>query len=259
MSDDHRLAEAERIAREAGAHVLSLWRSGDLAVEEKGHQDWVTSADRESEEMIVSRLSAAFPEDGIVGEEGAAKASGSGLTWVIDPIDGTTNFLRGMPAWCVVIAGVRGAETEIGVIHDPVHGETWTARRGAGAWLNGAPIRVSGAALSEGPVSTGHCNRIPPAASARLVSAVLEAGGVFHRNGSGALSLAYVACGRLVGYAEAHMNAWDCLAGQLMIAEAGGMVEAQDASEMIRAGGRVIAGGPAVFGPLREICAAAWG
>ncbi len=112
--------------------------------------------------------------------------------------------------------------------------------------------------MRDGSIGTGFSNRVPTRGVARLVAGILEEGGVFHRNASGALSLAYVADGRLIGYAEEHMNAWDCLAGQLLVAEAGGRVEPQDADQMIATGGRVIVGAPGVWDDLLRIAEAAF-
>ena len=194
---------------------------------------------------------AAFPEDGIVGEEHAPRPSESGFVWVIDPIDGTTNFIHGIPAWTVVIAGVSGGTTQIGVIHDPIHDETFTAIRGAGAFLNDQPLALQGTrTLTDGTTGIGYSNRVPHDGIMRLTQEIDDTGGMFVRNASGALSLAYVAAGRYLGYAEEHMNAWDCLAGQLIIAEAGGGVEEQDADDMIARGGRVVVGAPGVFDEL---------
>ena len=151
--------------------------------------------------------------------------------------------MRGIPAWTVVLACVRGGQTRVGIIHDPVHDETHHAREGGGAFLDDQPIRCApDARLTDGSVGVGFSGRTRAEDVARLIDGLLAEGGVFLRNASGALSLAYVSSGRLLGYAESHMNAWDCLAGQLLVAEAGGMIEAQDADAMIRDGGRVVVG-----------------
>mgnify|MGYP001800759732 CR=1 FL=1 len=179
---------------------------------------------------------------------------------MIDPIDGTTNFVNGIPAWTIVLAVVSDGATQLGVIHEPNVGETYTAVRGAGAALNGRAMQVtSGVDLASGTVSVGYSNRVDAAHVVPVIAALVERGSLYHRNASGALSLAYVAAGRLLGYVEEHMNAWDCLAGQLMVQEAGGKVEAQSADGMIADGGRVIVGTPVVLDTLLDICNAAWG
>ncbi len=251
---------AVEIARDAGAFALSFFeRVGGLVIEDKGPQDFVSEADKAVELRVRAAIEQAFPEDGIVGEEHAPKPSQSGYTWVIDPIDGTTNFITAIPAWTVVISIVHEDKAVIGVTFDPIHDEIYTAIKGEGAWLNGAPLRgPADASLARGSVGTGFSNRVDPDGVRRLIDEVLKADGVFHRNASGALSLAYVAAGRLLGYVEEHMNAWDCLAGQLLIAEAGGRVEVQSADDMIKHGGRVVVGSAGVFDELVAIADAAY-
>lgn len=252
--------KAVEICKAAGEMAVDYFnKRSELVVDKKGAQDWVSQADKNVEILIRERLAKAFPEDGIVGEEHAPTAGSSGFVWVIDPIDGTTNFVNGLPAWTIVLAGVSEGRTEIGVIHDPIHGETFVARRGHGATLNGAPMHVaSHVPMASGTVSVGYSNRVAPRSILPVVEAIIDQGAMFHRNASGALSLAYVAAGRLLGYVEEHMNAWDCLAGQLLIEEAGGMVEPQDANDMIARGGRVVVGTAQVFDTLKGIADAAW-
>lgn len=251
---------AVEICRAAGHAALTYFKDrSTLIVDKKGDQDWVSEADRNVETLIREHLNAACPDDGIVGEEQARRTGTSGFVWVIDPIDGTTNFVNGLPAWTIVLAGVFQGQTVVGVIHDPIHDETFVAVRGGGATLNGLPIRVAdGVPLSSGTVAVGYSNRVAPENVLPIVSALVSEGAMFHRNASGALSLAYVAAGRLLGYLEEHMNAWDCLAGQLLIAEAGGRIEAQDADAMIADGGRVVVGTPDVFDALQAMANEAW-
>ena len=252
---------ADELCRAAGKMAKEYFSNRDtLVVDTKGAQDWVSEADRNVETYIRQRIEKTWPEDGIFGEEHGAKAGESGFDWVIDPIDGTTNFVNGIPAWTIVLAGVSDGKTQIGVIHEPNVDETYTAMRGGGATLNGAPMQVaSGVPMASGTVSVGYSNRVEAANVVPVIAALVERGALYHRNASGALSLAYVAAGRLLGYVEEHMNAWDCLAGQLMVEEAGGLVEEQDADEMIQTGGRVIAGSRDVFGTLVSIADDAWG
>ncbi|NNE87610.1 MAG: inositol monophosphatase [Silicimonas sp.] len=250
-----RTKAAEDIARKGGALALNYFaKLGSLEVEDKGPQDFVTEADKNVETHVRELIGRAFPDDGIVGEEHAPKPSQTGYTWVIDPIDGTANFVSAIPAWCVVIAIVKDDRAQTGVIYDPIHDEMFAAERGRGAHLNGAPLVCPpDTALNRGSVGTGYSSRISVDQTIKVVRAVLEKGGVFHRNASGALSLAYVSAGRLIGYIEEHMNAWDCLAGQLLIAEAGGRAEDQSATTMIADGGRVVAGSKGVFDDLVRI------
>lgn len=262
MTDDldRRLAVAADIARRAGALGMEFFRSIDsLKIESKGHQDLVSNADRDVETFVRAELAAAFPGDGIVGEEHAPVAGTTGRTWIIDPIDGTANFVRGIPAWCVVIAGVRDGVTEIGVIFEPSSGEMFLARRGGGATANGKPIRVSSAkSLGEGSVGTGFSNRRQAMNIVPVVQALLSEGGFFYRNASGALMLAYVAAGRLLGYVEEHMNAWDCLAALLMIEEAGGIIHRPDPATVVEHGTYVLAAAPGIYGRLEAISAGAF-
>jgi myo-inositol-1(or 4)-monophosphatase len=253
---DARLSAAKQICQTSGATALRYFRAlDDLTIERKGHQDLVSEADRNVELEIRAALAAAFPDDGIVGEEHAPRNGTSGYTWVIDPIDGTANFVAGIPCWAVVLSCVHAGRTQIGVTHDPVHAEMFWARRGGGAFCNARPIRVAQSqGLHDGTVGIGYSGRSKPGAMIGLIGAIEARGGLFYRNASGAMSLAMVAAGRLLGYAEDHMNAWDYLAGQLLVAEAGGRVEDQDAEAAITAGGPVIVATPVIWDDLLAMC-----
>ncbi|MCG6885213.1 MAG: inositol monophosphatase [Silicimonas sp.] len=251
---------AVALCREAGARALEYFRDRDnLLVDSKGAQDWVSEADKNVELFIRERIAQAYPADGIFGEEHAAKVGESGFDWVIDPIDGTTNFVNGIPAWTIVLAGVSDGRTHVGVIYEPNVDEMYETLRGEGAKLNNKPMSVAkGVPMDSGTVSIGYSNRVEAENVLPVIAAVIGRGALYHRNASGALSLAYVAAGRLLGYVEEHMNAWDCLAGQLMVEEAGGRIEEQDARDMIRGGGRVVAGAREVFDTLVAIADDAW-
>ncbi|MER9251985.1 inositol monophosphatase family protein [Mesorhizobium sp. M0598] len=244
------------LARRAGALGLKYFRDLDsLAIESKGHQDMVSQADREVELFIRAAMKAAYPTDGIVGEEHASVTGSSGHVWVIDPIDGTANFVRGIPAWCVVIACAKDGDTVVGVIHEPSTGETFHCRKGGGAFLNGKPIRASAAtSLTDGSLGTGFSNRAEMQNVATLIGLLFSKGGVFFRNASGALMLAYAAAGRLLGYVEEHMNAWDCLAGMLLVEEAGGTIVKPDPKTVLENGALVICAGSGVFAQVRQLC-----
>jgi myo-inositol-1(or 4)-monophosphatase len=243
------------MAKSGGELALDYFRRvSSLDIVDKGLQDFVSEADQNVELHIRKLIEEAYPEDGIIGEEHAPKPSKSGYNWVIDPIDGTTNFVNAIPAWCVVLAVVKDDQTQIGVILDPIHDEAFHAVRGEGATLNGQPLICrADTAMNRGSIGTGYCNRASKTSTAELIAMILERDGVFHRNASGALSLAYTAAGRLIGFVEEHMNAWDCLAGQLIIAEAGGRVEHQSADQMIAQGGRVVASSAGIFDELVRI------
>ncbi|MBD3765355.1 MAG: inositol monophosphatase [Rhodobacterales bacterium] len=254
-----RHALALTLAQEAGALALAHFTHRDaLEVETKANpQDVVSRADREVEDMIRARLAQAFPGDAILGEEGGG-AAGDGFTWVIDPIDGTMPFLSGLPHWCVAIAVTDGRATVSAVTHAPVMAETYDAVLGGGARLNGVALHVDPAqGLAGRMTAIGGSHRAELAHIGAVIAALLQAGGMFYRNGSGALMLAQVAAGRLAGYYEPHMNAWDCLGGMLMVAEAGGGVAPFDLAQMLSVGAPVLAAAPAALGPLQQVVAQA--
>lgn len=256
-----RLDVAKEVCSEAGKIALDYFQRLDsLTVEQKGHQDLVSEADKNVELYARQFLKKQFPDDGIVGEEHAPTTGSSGYTWVIDPIDGTANFLTGIPAWVVVVACVHKGQTILGAIYDPNHSEMFTAVAGHGAYRNQIAMAVStSTGLDNGAVGVGLSARIRELNICQVISELIQRGGMFYRNASGALSLVYVADGRLLGYVEEHMNAWDCLAGQLLVKEAGGRVEPQDADQMIADGGRVVVGIASVFDALQEICDKSFG
>ncbi len=251
-----RLALAEAAARAAGAHALALARDrGALTVETKhGALDMVSRADREAEEIVRALVAAAFPDDGFMGEEGGAQPGTSGFTWVIDPIDGTVPFLAGLPHWCVAIAVQGEGGTAAGAIFHPAAGEMFTACHGAGARLDGAALRIApDIRLTSSLVGIGASHRTAPAHVAEAIRRLMAAGGMFYRNGSGALMLAAVAAGRLGGYYEPHMHPWDCLAGLLLVREAGGRVLPYPAGADLAAGGPVLAAAPGVWDDLAAL------
>jgi len=256
MTDlDARQALALEVAREAGALAHDFRRRGALAVEAKASaQDVVSEADRAVERLVRTRISAAFPEDGFLGEEYGTEPGRSGLVWVIDPIDGTSPYLHGMPNWCVALAVARGIEAEIAVIEVPTHGETFAARRGAGATLNGAALRLpADLAVRNAATGVGASHRTDPEWIARVTGDLARMGGMFFRNGSGALMLAYVAAGRLAGYLEPHMHAWDCLGGLMMIREAGGRTAPFPDGDDLGRGGAVVAAAPGAWNDLARL------
>lgn len=250
-----RLEFAETLAHKAGELGLDYFRKLDtLTITQKGHQDLVSEADRNVETLIREEIAKAYPDDGILGEEHGMEEGASGYTWVTDPIDGTANFVAGIPQWCVIIACVHQGQVVLGVIYDPVARETFKASAGNGAFLNDKPIKVSDSeSLSNGSVGVGFNGRTAVTDAVNAVGALVSKGGVFFRNASGGLMLAYTASGRLIGYVESHMNAWDCLAGTLMITEAGGRVMEQDVNHALYHGARVVVGAPGVFTDLKEI------
>jgi len=232
---------AEEVAREAGGLLREFYHRG-VRTEYKGDVDLVTEADRASEKLIVSRLHEALPEHGVYGEEGTRQGLEREFRWYIDPLDGTTNFAHGFPAFCVVLGCERRApglkpdedgEMVAGVIYDPLRDEMFSASRGGGARLNGEPIHVSRAnKLQESLVATGfpsHKRHVSPNVHF-YQQFTLRSHGV-RRAGSAALDMVYVACGRLEGFWEFHLNPWDTSAGYLLVEEAGGKVTHFDGSK----------------------------
>jgi myo-inositol-1(or 4)-monophosphatase len=207
--------------------------AGDLALEMrpppgapvtatlKGAQDWLTQADGAVERFLSERLATAFPADGFQGEEGGTTRGGS-LRWVVDPIDGTANFMRGAPRFCVSLALIEDRTPLLGVLVAPALGETFAARTGGGATLNGAPIRAASTTdLARATIEIGWSPRRPNADFLALCGRVLDAGAILLRGGSGALGVADVAAGRIDGYVELHINLWDVAAALVIAAEAG--------------------------------------
>ncbi len=223
---DMRLLAAQALAREAGAMARRRFLDRSFTVGFKGPHDFLTEVDGETEAFIARRLLQVFPSDGFIGEESKARPAGEGgAMWVVDPIDGTANFARGVPHFCVSIACVAAGRAEVGVIYDPMRAELFAARRGGGARLNGAPIRASGAsALTSSAVEVGWNLRAGPEQYVELLRRIASTGASPSRTGSGALAIAYVAAGRLDGFVEHHIHAWDCLAGIVLVSEAGGYV-----------------------------------
>lgn len=256
---ESRLKFAKKTARSAGELGMRFFASiSDLVVERKGAQDLVSVADRDVETFIREAIAVSFPDDGIVGEEHENVAGKSGYTWVIDPIDGTSNFLSGIPAWCVILACVHDDQTKIAAIYEPSNNEMFWGSLGNGAYLNDAPIHVANTSgINDGILALGMKGSSDALKLSRFVMDLVSRDGVFFRNSSGGLMLSYVAAGRLIGYAEDHMNAWDCMAGQLLIAEAGGRIEKQSAKDMLLNGGRVIASAPIIFDELLAMAAGA--
>ncbi|MDQ3557379.1 MAG: inositol monophosphatase, partial [Gemmatimonadota bacterium] len=247
---------ARRAAADAAALLLAGRSADDLR--EKGPRDLVTSVDEAAERLIVQRIRTAFPDDAIVAEEGGESGEDAARRWIIDPIDGTTNFVHGHPFACVSIAFADAKGPAVGFIHAPFLREVYHAVRGEGAFLNDRPIRVSGvrepgrALLATGfPFKKGKGN--PEAYLRILADALQETHGV-RRAGSAALDLAYVAAGRVDGFWETGLAPWDVAAGMLLVAEAGGRVGGWPGDEPPPlASGRVLASNGALHGWMEEL------
>ena len=218
---------AQRAARAAGWLLQERFHRPVQGLESKSTPtDPVSDADRASDDLLRDLISSERPDDGFLTEESDATQSRSGITWVLDPLDATVNYLFGIPWWCVSVAAEDDAGAVVGAIYNPNLDEVFTAARGKGAWLNGSPIEVSDRAeLDKALVGTGFS--YDPAArsdQAEIVARVLPRARDVRRMGSAALDLAHLACGRLDGFYEAPLERWDKAAGLLMIAEAGGVI-----------------------------------
>ena len=250
--------QAESILRR---HFVDL---GQLRIENKTRdtqdQGLVTDADLESEQAIVQSIRSAFPEHQILAEEEHASDAGAQAEhlWIIDPLDGTTNFIRGIPHYAVSIACLHRGKLEHAVIVDPVRREEFTASRGRGAQLNGRRMRVSklaslaGALLGTGiPFKDHHDDRLGPYSKSIEVLAGQCAG--IRRAGAASLDLAYVAAGRLDAFWEIGLSPWDIAAGALLVKEAGGLVADVDASENYLASGNIVCGNPKCFKAVLQV------
>jgi myo-inositol-1(or 4)-monophosphatase len=259
------LEKAESIAREAGGLLREFYKRG-VRTEYKGDVDLVTEADRASEKLIVERLNAAFPAHGIYGEEGTRSGLDAEFRWYVDPLDGTTNFAHGFPAFCVVLgceqraAGLKPEEDGVmvaGVVYDPLRDEMFAAAKGEGATLNGAAIRVSKATLlQESLIGTGFpSKKRHESPNVHFYQEfTLRSHGV-RRVGSAALDLAYVACGRLEGFWEFGLNPWDTSAGYLLVEEAGGTITHFDGGKFTLDSREVLATNGAIHAEMKTLFA----
>jgi myo-inositol-1(or 4)-monophosphatase len=214
-------------------------------------------ADKAVEDLIRRRLAESFPDDAILGEEGG-RSGGSGPVWVVDPIDGTAMFLRGIAYWCVSIALVAEGELELGVIYDPMADEMFAGRRGHGATCNGRAMRVSAVTeLAQTVLGVGFSSRRPTAPVSDWLGRLLAAHGEYRQLGAGALMLAHAADGRLEGYYEWHHHPWDALAGLLLNREAGAWTNDFLANDGLYQGNAIFVCPPGLRPALADLIAAA--
>lgn len=255
------LDTAVAAARSAAEILLARWRNLPAgSIEEKQKNDFVTVADRESEERIVSVIRRRFPGDGFLGEEGGRQSGGAGAReWIVDPLDGTSNFIAGFPFWCVSIAAREKGRVSAAVVLDPLREEIFTAERGAGAHRNGTRLSVNPRTSLDGAfVATGFPFRSRGQIDQYLAlfrAVFLKARGI-RRAGSAALDLAHVAAGIFDGFFEFHLAPWDIAAGALLIEEAGGAITDFDGGERFWERGNVLAGSPGLSRDLLGIAAA---
>jgi myo-inositol-1(or 4)-monophosphatase len=216
---------AERAARAAGEVLLSYYGRPPEGVESKSSAtDLVSDADREAERTIRELLETERPQDGLVAEEGSRAEAASGRRWVVDPLDGTINFLYGFPAWAVSVALEDADGALVGVVHSPIHGETFCAARGEGAFLGERALRVRPARpLEQSLVATGFSYEPDRrAVQAEAIAKLLPRARDIRRAGAAALDLSWVAAGRLDAFFERGLHHWDWAAGRLLVEEAGG-------------------------------------
>jgi len=245
-------------ARRAGEVIVrSLDRVGALVVSEKGRNDFVSEVDRAAEQVLIATIRKSYPTHGFLAEESGA-AAGDDYTWVIDPLDGTTNFLHGFPQFAVSVACRHRGRAEIGVVLDPLRGELFTAERGGGTQLDGRRLRVSQRTGLEGAlVGTGFPyreNRRLLKPYLAMLEGVMNATAGVRRPGAASLDLAYVAAGRLDAFFEFGLSPWDTAAGNLLITEAGGRVGTMSGGDYAD-GGDLLAGSPKVYAALVELLA----
>jgi myo-inositol-1(or 4)-monophosphatase len=247
---------AIRAARR-GASVINraALAGGGLQVSSKRANDFVTEVDRGAEAAIVEVIRKAYPAHAILAEESGASEGADEFRWIIDPLDGTTNFIHGFPQYCVSIGVEHKGALEHAVVYDPVRDELFTATKGRGAYLNDRRIRVSKCVkLGDALVGTGfpfkELSRVD--LYLRQLRAMMEKSSGVRRAGAAALDLAYVACGRLDAFWELGLSPWDMAAGTLLIQEAGGLVGDLDGEQGFMASGDVCASTPKLFPPLLE-------
>ncbi len=247
---------AEQLIREAGAVALEYFgRVATLEVNSKGVQDVVSEADVAVEALIKARLAERFPDDAFLGEEtGHADFPGSSGIWVVDPIDGTQPFVSGLATWCISVAYVRDGAVVLGLVLNPVADELFVGAVGSPATRNGRPISPHpGQALTDGLTYLGCSPRVSADQVVPVLDRLLRAGGMYVRNGSGALGLCDVACGRLLGYVEPHINSWDCLGAVAVLEAAGATVSDFLSEDGLLSGNPIVAGPPAVFEALSTV------
>ena len=229
-----------------------------LKVEVKGHNDYVSEADRKAEEIVIDVIHKHYPDHAILGEESGSIGE-SDTVWIIDPLDGTTNFLHGFPVFCVSIGVQVKGRIEHAVVYDPTRQELFAASRGSGATLDGRKIRVSGQKdLKHALIGTGFPFRQAESEMdpyLDMLKKILKHTSGIRRPGAAALDLCYVACGRLDGFWETGLAPWDLAAGSLIICEAGGIISGLDGSEDYMDTGHVLTGTPKIYSALARTCA----
>lgn len=256
----HALLNVAVMAAHRGGDTLirSLPKLDKIKVEQKGRNDYVSDADRNAEKAVIDTILKHYPEHAIVAEESGQRGH-SDYVWIIDPLDGTTNFLHGFPVFCVSVGLMHKNRLEHGAVYDPLRQELFTASRGQGAHLDGRRIRVSQqVSLERALVGTGFPFRdsnVPLAPYLKMLQTVLTHTSGVRRTGAAALDLCYVAAGRLDAFWETGLAKWDLAAGALIIREAGGIVSGLDGSENFLDTGHVLTGAPKIYSGLARLLA----
>ncbi|OBX04002.1 inositol monophosphatase [Gallibacterium genomosp. 3] len=242
---------AIRAVRKAGNIVAKGFeRRDEIQTSEKSTNDYVTNIDKASEAAIIEIIRKSYPDHTIIGEEsGALEGKQSDVQWIIDPLDGTTNFVKGLPHFSISIAVRVKGRTEVGVVYDPIRNELFTAVRGEGAKLNEYRLRLEGRNELTGAVlATGFPFKVKRHVPVHLnmITTLIEECADFRRTGSAALDLCYVAAGRVDGYFELGVKPWDCAAGDLIVREAGGLVTDFVGGHNYLTSGNIVAGAPRI-------------
>src|SRR3954469_18081977 len=256
MTNDVELAT--QAARLGAVILLKHWEQlGRDDADLKSRNDWVSRADRESEAAIVAFIREHCPHDAILGEEGGISAEGtSGRTWIIDPLDGTSNYLQHFPVWSISIGLQTNAEITVGVVYEPLRDIFFTAERGAGAFRDGVPMRVSNQeGLDSSFLATGFPFRAQQFVSVycAIFQEVISVAKGVRRAGSAALDLAYTAAGIFDGFFELHLAPWDVAAGSLLVREAGGLISDFSGGDRWLERGNIIGAAPGVHGDLLRL------
>jgi myo-inositol-1(or 4)-monophosphatase len=251
------LNTAVKAARKAGSIITRASFDVDkLTIRSKRKNDFVSEVDEAAEDAIISTLRAAYPDHGILAEESGAREAKSDYVWVIDPLDGTTNFLHGFPQYCVSIALMHKGKPTQAVVLDPNRNELFTATKGVGAYVNDRRIRVSRVdKLEDALMATGFPFREIGNLHdyLRMLENVMRTTSGIRRPGAAALDLAWVACGRVDGFWEIGLSPWDMAAGALLVREAGGLIGDLEGNEGFLDSGRVVASNPKLFGAFLQL------
>ncbi len=251
------LNTAVKAARKAGSIIhRASFDIDKLTIRRKRQNDFVSEVDEAAEQAIIATLRAAYPDHGILAEESGTQDAGADYLWVIDPLDGTTNFLHGFPQYCVSIALLHKGKPSQAVVFDPNRNELFTASKGVGAYLNDRRIRVSRIdKLEDALMGTGFPFREVGHLDdyLRMFRNVTKATSGIRRPGAAALDLAWVACGRIDGFWEIGLSPWDMAAGALLVREAGGLIGDLEGNDGFLASGRVVATNGKIFGAFLQL------